>query len=65
VVVFSLLFISSAFASSRTLYADMASAVGLAIMVGQVPAMWNVLASDAVAHLCKHRPIPKNEQISH
>jgi choline transport protein len=22
-------------------------------MVGQVPAMWNVLASDAVAHLCK------------
>jgi hypothetical protein len=43
----------------------MASAVGLAIMVGQVPAMWNVLASDAVAHLCKHRPIPKNEQISH
>ncbi|KAK5206510.1 hypothetical protein LTR20_006943 [Exophiala xenobiotica] len=25
--------------------------IGLAIMVGQVPAMWNVLASDAVAHL--------------
>ena len=28
-------------------------AVGLAVMIGQVPAMWNVLASDAVAHLCK------------
>jgi amino acid transporter len=28
-------------------------AVGLTVMVGQVPAMWNVLASDAVAHLCK------------
>lgn len=25
--------------------------MGLAVMVGQVPAMWNVLASDAVAHL--------------
>ncbi|KIW67784.1 hypothetical protein PV04_07013 [Phialophora macrospora] len=25
--------------------------LGLAVMVGQVPAMWNVLASDAVAHL--------------
>jgi hypothetical protein len=36
-----------------------ALAVGLAVMVGQVPAMWNVLASDAVAHLCKHRPFPE------
>lgn len=26
-------------------------------MVGQVPAMWNVLASDAVAHLCEFLPI--------
>lgn len=32
--------------------ADKASIVGLGVMVGQVPAMWNVLASDAVAHLC-------------
>ena len=30
----------------------MKSAVGLAVMVGQVPAMWNILGSDAVAHLC-------------
>ena len=26
-------------------------------MVGQVPAMWNVLASDAVAHLCKLKAV--------
>ncbi len=32
--------------------------VGLALMVGQVPAMWNVLASDAVAHICKSDPRP-------
>lgn len=28
-------------------------AVGLAVMVGQVPAMWNVLGSDAITHLGK------------
>ena len=38
----------------RDEYADMVVfAVGLAVMVGQVPAMWNVLGSDAIIHLCK------------
>jgi choline transport protein len=31
-------------------------------MVGQVPAMWNVLASDAVAHLCKSLYVPCKAQ---
>jgi hypothetical protein len=31
-------------------------------MVGQVPAMWNVLASDAVAHLCTSLPIQRKAQ---
>ena len=41
----------------RAQCADMEFAVGLAVMIGQVPAMWNVLASDAVAHLCKSLPV--------
>lgn len=39
--------------------------VGLAIMVCQVPAMWNILASDAVAHLCKSPPALSNASFSY
>ena len=45
------------FIPRRATCADIVYAVGLAVMVGQVPAMWNVLASDAVAHLCNSLPV--------
>jgi choline transport protein len=47
---------------SESFRANRALSVGLAVMVGQVPAMWNVLASDAVAHLCKSLYVPCKAQ---